>query len=235
MKRIYFNFMHYFAFTTQDRNGLMVLSGLIILTLLFRVYYPFWLIENTTLPKEQILFADTQISHLKKNEYAVYENDTNRPLKDEYTSAYKGNAEKKYAPKIQKKDFKLYLNTADSLDFQELRGIGQGYARRIIAYRNKLGGFVQKEQLLEVWGIDSVLYKDIVNSIILDVENIEKLNINTIDLQVLKKHPYLDYYQAKEIIKYRDKIGKFTHVNELKKVNLMDAQSFEKLRLYISL
>ncbi|MEG1909767.1 MAG: helix-hairpin-helix domain-containing protein, partial [Bacteroidales bacterium] len=150
-------------------------------------------------------------------------------------SSTKFQTNKKYAPKIEKKIFTLHLNTADTLDFQELRGIGSGYAKRIFNYRQKLGGFVRKEQLLEVWGIDSALYQSILPFIILDIDQIEKININTIDLQSLKKHPYLDYYQAKEIIKYREKKGGFQSVNELKKVNLMDGNTFEKLHLYLSI
>ncbi|MEG1762017.1 MAG: helix-hairpin-helix domain-containing protein [Bacteroidales bacterium] len=225
MKRMYVNFMRTFAFTAQDRNGLIVLIGLIFITLIFKVYYPFWLIDHTPLPKEVVFTNSKSDTYTKPSfETSIYAD-----------SSTKFQTNKKYAPKIEKKIFTLHLNTADTLDFQELRGIGSGYAKRIFNYRQKLGGFVRKEQLLEVWGIDSALYQSILPFIILDIDQIEKININTIDLQSLKKHPYLDYYQAKEIIKYREKKGGFQSVNELKKVNLMDGNTFEKLHLYLSI
>jgi competence protein ComEA len=45
------------------------------------------------------------------------------------------------------------INTADAATLQRLPGIGEGLARRIIAYRQEVGGFKSPEQMLDVRGI----------------------------------------------------------------------------------
>lgn len=48
----------------------------------------------------------------------------------------------------------LDLNACDSLDLQQIRGIGKVRAARIYKYGKRLGGYVNVEQLKEVYGID---------------------------------------------------------------------------------
>ncbi len=134
-----------------------------------------------------------------------------------------------------KKEFKLELNQADTLDFQQLRGIGPAYARRIVAYRERLGGFVRLDQLREVWGIDSLLFQRILPSVYLRQQKPRPLKINQADLYTLRTHPYLDYYQAKEIYLHRLKHGNFSQLQQIRRVNLMDSGTFARLEPYLSL
>jgi len=53
------------------------------------------------------------------------------------------------------------LNQADSAGLDQIKGIGPAFANRILKYRERLGGFYKKEQLLEVYGLDSVKYNEI--------------------------------------------------------------------------
>ncbi|MDR0763172.1 MAG: helix-hairpin-helix domain-containing protein, partial [Bacteroidales bacterium] len=64
--------------------------------------------------------------------------------------------------------------------------------------------------------------------------NIRKININTTPLDVMKKHPYLDYYLAKEIVRYREKYGTFATIDDLQKVNLMDGDTFRRIKPYLT-
>jgi competence protein ComEA len=48
------------------------------------------------------------------------------------------------------------LNAADSAKLTTIDGIGGAFAKRIIYYRERLGGFIAKEQLKEVFGIDEL-------------------------------------------------------------------------------
>lgn len=98
---------------------------------------------------------------------------------------------------------KIELNTADSLQLQELKGIGPGFARRIVIYREKLGGYYAKEQLMEVYGFTDKLYNLIKNDITVDASKIRKININKMNISQLKRHPYISYYEAKAIYDYR--------------------------------
>lgn len=145
-----------------------------------------------------------------------------------------------YGSPYRKKTFTVDLNLGDTLDFQQLRGIGPAYARRIVAYRERLGGFVDKRQLMEVWGVDSALYDRIAPSLELTsapgqaVRPARPLYINRMDVQELKQHPYLDYYQAKEIVRYRERYGMFKTASDLRKVNLMDAETYRRIAPYVS-
>ena len=115
-----------------------------------------------------------------------------------------------------------------------MRGIGSGYAKRIVKYREQLGGFCRSEQLLEIYGFSQELYEKVAPNIIIDPENVRKINLNTATLDQLKRHPYLDYYQAKAIVKYREVGNRFTVVSDLLKVNLIYDDTFEKLKPYLS-
>lgn len=129
---------------------------------------------------------------------------------------------------------KIELNSADTSDLKQLRGIGSGYAKRIVKYREQLGGFCRSEQLLEIYGFSQELYEKVAPNIIIDPENVRKINLNTATLDQLKRHPYLDYYQAKAIVKYREVGNRFTVVSDLLKVNLIYDDTFEKLKPYLS-
>ena len=110
---------------------------------------------------------------------------------------------------MQKRKFSVDLNVADTFDLQEIRGIGSVYAKRIVAHREKLGGFVHVEQLREVWGIDSLTYSRMLPSVYIASPVLRKINLNQADIKTLRNHPYLDYYQAKEIYLHRMKKGDF--------------------------
>lgn len=134
---------------------------------------------------------------------------------------------------MQKRKFSVDLNVADTFDLQEIRGIGSVYAKRIVAHREKLGGFVHVEQLREVWGIDSLTYSRMLPSVYVASPVLRKINLNQADIKTLRNHPYLDYYQAKEIYLHRMKKGDFRSVEEVRDVNLMDAETFARVAPYL--
>ncbi len=46
------------------------------------------------------------------------------------------------------------LNSADTTALKTLPGIGSYFARKIVEYREELGGYSSKEQLLDIWHFD---------------------------------------------------------------------------------
>lgn len=126
------------------------------------------------------------------------------------------------------------LNGADTLELQDLYGIGPYFARAIVKYRNRLGGYVHKEQLMEVYGMTDDRYQAIAQHITIDTANIHKININTADYATLKRHPYIDNYQARAIIKLRSSGVRFSNPNDLLKVSIIDIETVNKLIPYIS-
>ena len=98
------------------------------------------------------------------------------------------------------------INTADTARLRQLRGIGPVFAARIVKYRTLLGGFVDTEQLLEVYGITTDLFTQIEPHVVVSHQEVKKLPINTATLDELRRHPYLDYYQARAIVDYRNTV-----------------------------
>jgi len=122
-------------------------------------------------------------------------------------------------------------STADSLEL--LYGIGPVFAERIIKYRTLLGGYVCKSQLNEVYGIDSVLIANIEPQLIIDTSLITKININEAEFADLIKHPYLNKYQTKAILKFKEIQGEFKDIDELKDYNLLPEKVFQKIKPYL--
>lgn len=104
----------------------------------------------------------------------------------------------KYAPGTL-----VELNTADTTILKKVPGIGSTFARRIIKYRELLGGFYDVSQLAEVYGIDEERYQALAPWFIADTLHIRRLEVNALSAATLRKHPYLDYRQAKAIEQLR--------------------------------
>ena len=128
----------------------------------------------------------------------------------------------------------IEINNADSITLCTLPGIGPGYARLIIKYRNKLGGFVKKEQLLEVYGFTQESYVKIENLILIDLSIVNKINLNTADFKQLIKHPYFSKDMIIRILEYRKIQGKISTIDEMVKNKMITLEEGEKIKLYSS-
>lgn len=103
------------------------------------------------------------------------------------------------------------LNTADTTLLKKVPGIGSGYARAIVSYRTRLGGFFSVDQLLEIDGFpkSSLAYFVVGN------EALSKINVNKTTLNQLRRHPYINYFQAKAIVDYRRLHGNLKSLDDL--------------------
>ncbi len=142
-----------------------------------------------------------------------------------------------YTPKVteEKKVQKLELNTASVEDLENIKGIGPFFAKQIIKYRDRLGGFASKEQILEVWKMTIETYDKLIPQIEIDKSKIRKLKINEVTPEELKNHPYLNWSQVNSIVKMRMQRTKFNAIDEIQESKLIDAETFEKLIPYLSL
>lgn len=141
----------------------------------------------------------------------------------------------KSKPTIDYKNLVVDINTADTAELKKLRGIGDAYSQRIVKYRNSLGGFVKKEQLLEVWGLSKELFETISDNISLSKMPIKKININSANIDALKKHPYVDFYVARSIVKYRQAHGKYKNIHDITQSELVHEDLYQKLEPYLTL
>ena len=181
-------------------------------------------------PSDSTLNSEFRISNFEINQPA---------LKHLHNQAFKQYSDFRISNfKIQnyqysKKALSFELNTADSLDLVQLYNIGPVVARRILKYRSLLGGYVRREQLREVYGIDSARYNDIAPHLTVDPSRITPIDINTADIDRLKRHPYLDYYQAKAIIRLREEKGAYAGVGDILNIPIIDSETFTRIEPYL--
>lgn len=111
------------------------------------------------------------------------------------------------------------INTADTTLLKQLPGIGSAYAKWIVDYREKLGGYCETEQLLEVYRMDTARFNSIKDYVKIDSTfTPNKLRINSDEFKVLLKHPYLEYEDVKKIVNHREQKGMITSWEQLSKV-----------------
>ena len=122
------------------------------------------------------------------------------------------------------------LNAADTAQLKRVPGIGSGIARRIVAYRERLGGFHSVEQLKETGyvGEDGFRWFTVQTPIY------RKIEVNRDGLDRLKAHPYMDFYKAKAICEYRRKRGKIKSLSQLALFEEFTKRDLDKLAPYLS-
>ena len=125
------------------------------------------------------------------------------------------------------------LNTVDSLTLVELPQIGPYMAMRILEFRDKLGGYVDKEQLRDVKGMDSTRYATVEPYIIIGEVEPTKIDINRADFKTLVHHPYLNYEQVKRIVNQREKRGMIKNWGQLEDLLKAEGEVHPLLERYV--
>ncbi|HEV8083626.1 MAG TPA: helix-hairpin-helix domain-containing protein [Chitinophagaceae bacterium] len=137
-----------------------------------------------------------------------------------------------YSPKtIQPVD----INLADTSAYISLPGIGSKLSKRIISFRDKLGGFYSIDQVGETYLLPDSTFQKIKPRLILSNTPVKKININTATVDEMKTHPYLRYNLANAIFQYRQQHGNFNSVGEIKKIMIVTEEIFIKLSPYLSI
>ncbi len=129
---------------------------------------------------------------------------------------------------------KLELNGADSAALVSLRGIGPYYAHKILDYRDRLGGFWRKEQLLEVEGFDADRYAGCADDVTVDDRKIRKIDLWHASDTLLARHPYLGPRGARSIVRYRELYDSTRwSLPDLAAERVLSQEIIEKLEKYI--
>ncbi|MBR5656739.1 MAG: helix-hairpin-helix domain-containing protein [Prevotella sp.] len=134
----------------------------------------------------------------------------------------------KFPLKIKENEFVL-LNNLDTNLFKKVPGIGSHYARRIVDYGRRLGGYVNTEQLREINGFP----EESIHFFKINSTRIQKMNLNQLTLNQLKSHPYLNFYQARAIIDYRRLRGNLKSLDDLKLLPEFPADALHRLEPYV--
>jgi competence protein ComEA len=149
-----------------------------------------------------------------------------------YSSSYQPYEKKVYEKKaIATVD----INTGDSAAYDGLPGIGAGFSRRIIKFRDKLGGFYKVEQVGETFGLPDSVFQKIKPYLKINGDNIHKININTATEEELKVHPYIRWQLAKVMTEYKKQHGNYKSLEDLKKIMVINEETYNKITPYLSL
>lgn len=154
-----------------------------------------------------------------------------RPDTGSTVALRKDKREKK--PKVPAEPFDL--NLADSLQLRSIFGIGAKTAARILKYRSDLGGFIRKEQLYEVWHLDSLVAEELMDQCFISQPPvIRKINPNKAGEEELMTHPYIRKGLGRLIVRYRKQHPHYTKAEDLLGIRLFRPEQLEKLRPYLS-
>ncbi|MBP6153257.1 MAG: helix-hairpin-helix domain-containing protein [Chitinophagales bacterium] len=223
-----------FEFSRFERNGILFLSLLIILSIACKRFIVQAFTSAAPITKndavkiaqleQQIATAKIEYQYQKSDKYS-----SNDAIKKEYTSkAYKF---------PQNKFFTIEINSATVEDFEKLNGIGKVYANRIVTFRNKLGGFHSIEQIKHVFGIEDSVFQKFKRNLTVKPINPKKININQATFEELTANPYFFSTVAKQIIGYRTKVKPFSTIEDVKNLYFVKdhPEHYDKMLPYIAI
>lgn len=135
----------------------------------------------------------------------------------------------RYPVKIREGEH-VVLNTADTSMLRKVPGIGAYYAKEIVRYGKWLGGYVHVSQLDEIDNFP----KEAKKYFVITDPHPQKLSINKLTLQQLRRHPYINYYQAKAIVDYRRLHGDIKSLRDLRFSSDFTDEDIRRLEPYIA-
>lgn len=124
----------------------------------------------------------------------------------------------------------VVLNTVDTTELMTVPGIGPYFARKIVQYGQRLGGYVNVDQLDEIENFPAESKRFLV----VEGATPQKLNVNKLTLNELKRHPYINFYQAKDITDYRRLHGPIKSLQDLRLLKDFPQAAIERLLPYVT-
>lgn len=144
--------MSSWSFTSSQKRGALIFLAILVALLGWR-----WRVSQ--LAKEKSLPEWSAIEEAGEEEVSPEEGI--RPRFSDPSPSKKGGTAKPVAVHIE-------LNGADSASLRRVRGIGPVFAARIIKYRNAIGGFEEKSDLKQVYGVGEEEYANIAPQVWVD-------------------------------------------------------------------
>ncbi len=126
------------------------------------------------------------------------------------------------------------INSADTTELMTVKGIGRKYSNGIIKYRTLLGGYYDKNQVLEVYGMTPENFEKIKDKLTVSSASVTKIDVNKASADRLRSHPYLNFYQGKAVYELRRRKGKLKNIDELKHLEEFTPDQLKKIQPYLS-
>lgn len=143
---------------------------------------------------------------------------------------------KKYQSQLKTDAQKQNLNTATSIQLQEISGIGEVLAKRIVRRREKIGGFRSNLQLKDIWGLKYQVRAKLLEEFTVKLdEEPEKIDINKANVVQLTEVPYFDYELAREIVHFIKVREGITNFEELSKIYDFPSDKIDRIKLYLEI
>jgi len=196
----------YFSFNKRQRNGIRVLLALITVLLIY------------------LFIADYFPPSTKPADFSSFKAELEKTGIISSSTNVKSNTKASH----------IDINSADTTLLRTLPKMTSYCAQMVVKYRKKLGGYYCTEQLKEVWGMDSSMFKAVVEKVWADTGLVNKININTADIKQLAYHPYIRYNLAKAIVNYRQEHGLFASLPALHNMAAIDDSTYLKIAPYLT-
>lgn len=226
---------NFFTFSRRERTGIACLLSLIVLLYCVPIAWSYF--------RSDIVFTDTTGFHAAALQLDEMMKDTATEAPGYKKQFYKKEWPKKFVAfkpfrrdsfhRFEKKVLTVDINEADTLLWEQLPGIGQVLAKRIVYFREKLGGFHSVEQVGETFGLVDSVFNKIQPLLRLGDVSLRKIDLNETDEKSLADHPYINTKLARVIIRYRNSHGPFRQVEGLKGIALVDDAIYRKLEKYL--
>ena len=125
---------------------------------------------------------------------------------------------------------KIDINSADSVTFMSLPGIGKFFAGKMVSYRNELGGYSYPEQLMDIWHFDQEKFYNLKDLIKLDTVATPPYSLWVLPEKDLASHPYIGKRAARSIVIFKENSPKSEWtVSNLQKAGILDPDKASKL------
>jgi DNA uptake protein ComE-like DNA-binding protein len=135
---------------------------------------------------------------------------------------------------VKRTDLIVDLNSADTTLLMQIKGIGRGYAKGIVRFRQQTGGFISVDQLSEIYGMRPENMGKIRPFCKVNPDLVQKIKVNIATAERFKSHPYFNFYQAKALYELRRRKGKLKDISELNGLSEFTPEAIQKLKPYLS-
>lgn len=234
-----------FVMTRAEKNGAMVLVVILMIVMTVRFLIPYLINDN----EDYIQDIELKIASLEEQKGNLQNTSQSIISKVEADkSNFTSEKELKHKnPEIKIEYFKFDPNKV-SLNEMEKLGFSNQIANTLLNFRQKGARFYRKTDILKVYGFDTVFYNKIEPYI--EIEKIKQveyqpkkitskpkicIEINTADSALWTNLPGIGSVFAKRICNFRDYLGGFVRIDQLKEVYNLKDETYQSIKDYLIL
>lgn len=221
----------FFNFTSAQWS---VAISLLVVMMVFSLFYNLY--ENNAPSKLNLQQFEAEIEAFEREQQfledsmcKVYHQRRQASLASNYDS--KDTSKRSKIPMYQ--IVKVNLNLCDTNDIMVVPQFGGKRAKKIVEYREQLGGYHDLKQLSEIYILRDLKLEFLEKYFTLGETDVKKINVNTADYKTMISHPYFDAYLTKTILNYRKKNGQIHNISEFEQITHAYKELIDKIEPYL--